>query len=124
VSNSELDLIHDDQQYTIEIIPRRVGDATHYDLQARSTIHDSAGFGNSWERWDEVAKKLEDAFVIGPVGIEKLKHHLDEGKSVSVTHASGGIRETFGGARVRKFLSHSWKKTPADLGRSAGVSEP
>jgi hypothetical protein len=98
VSNNELDLIHihNEQQYTIEIIPRRVGDATHYDLQARST----ALFGTSWERWDDVAKKLADVFVIGPVGIEKLKHHLDEGKSVSVTHASGSTRESFGGARV------------------------
>ena len=66
----------------------------------------SIGFGNTRACWDEVAKKLADVFAIGPAGIEKLKHHLDRGQRVSVSHASGGIHETFGGAMVKKFLGH------------------
>jgi hypothetical protein len=52
-------------------------------------------------RWDDVADKMRKVFAIGPAGIDHLKHHLDQGKSVSVTHGSGGIQETFGGAVVR-----------------------
>jgi hypothetical protein len=103
LSNPEF---RDDEQYTIEIIPRRVGDATHYDLQARcSSIPDSAGFGGIWGQWNDVAAKLKDVLHVGPAGIAQLKHHLDQGKSVSATHGSGSIHESFGGATARKFFS-------------------
>jgi hypothetical protein len=108
MTNSDLDLIHDDEQYTIGIIPIRVGDATHYNLGARRTIVPKGNsVGGIWEQWDEVAEKLADVLHVGSAGIAKLKHHLDQGEQVSVTHASGGIHESFGGARVKKFLSHS-----------------
>jgi hypothetical protein len=108
MSHSELDLIHDDEQYTITITPLRVGNATRYDLGAwRTSAPEEYSVAGIWEQWKDIAKKLEDVLHVGQAGIAKLKHELDEGNPVSVTHASGGIKESFGGALVKKFLSQS-----------------